>query len=381
MVLQQPATLTRILGKAFEEEPLTRDELLYLLRISEKDDISRVFAIARMLRNRYFKNRIFLYGFVYFSTYCRNECTFCLYRKSNQFLPRYHKTQAEIMETAYRLVKSGVHLLDLTMGEDPRYYNNKKEGFDSLVRTVRAIKEDTGIPIMISAGVIPEEVLKQFKDAGAEWYACYQETHNPALYSKLRVGQSFDERMERKKEAQDLGFLIEEGLLAGVGEKDEDLIDSLEAMKSLRADQVRVMSFVPQKGTPMQHITPLPRTRELLMIAIMRLVFPDRLIPASLDVDGINGLADRLNAGANVVTSIIPPQAGLAGVSNQELDINDGNRTIERIIPILTQCGLERASMEEYMEWVLARLARLAPSHWQIKETEEAYTDWVVQRH
>ncbi|CVK19571.1 MULTISPECIES: methylornithine synthase PylB [Sporomusa] len=381
MGLQQPATLIRILGKALEEEPLTRAELLYLLGLSAEDDIARVFAIARMLRHRYFKNRIFLYGFVYFSTYCRNECAFCLYRKSNQSLSRYHKTPAEIMETAYRLVKSGVHLLDLTMGEDPRYYSNNGAGFDSLVRTVRAIKEDTDIPIMISAGVVPEDVLRALKDSGAEWYACYQETHNPGLYAKLRISQSFSERMERKKEARDMGFLIEEGLLTGVGERYEDLIDSLAAMRSLGADQVRIMSFVPQKDTPMQHVPSLPRTRELLMIAIMRLVFPNRLIPASLDVDGIHGLADRLNAGANVVTSIIPPEAGLAGVSNQELDIDDGNRSVDSILPILAQCGLERASMEEYMEWVLARLARLAPSHRQINETKETYTNWVVQRH
>ncbi|MGL5514621.1 MAG: hypothetical protein ACRDBM_15505, partial [Sporomusa sp.] len=147
MRLQQAATLNRILEKALEEEPLTRTELLYLLRISATDDIARVFAIARTLRNQYFKNKIFLYGFVYFSTYCRNECTFCLYRNSNQALSRYHKTQAEIMETACRLVKSGVHLLDLTMGEDPRYYNNHGAGFDSLAKTVRAIKEATDIPI------------------------------------------------------------------------------------------------------------------------------------------------------------------------------------------------------------------------------------------
>ena len=381
MALQQPAILTRILGKALEEKPLTRAELLYLLRISAADEISSVFAIARMLRNRYFKNKVFLYGFVYFSTYCRNECTFCLYRKSNQALRRYHKSQAEIMETAYRLVESGVHLLDLTMGEDPRYYSNNGAGFEPLIAMVRAIKKSTDIPVMISAGVVPEDVLQQFKDSGAEWYACYQETHNPGLYAKLRLGQSFSERMERKKEARDMGFLIEEGILTGVGERYEDLIDSLVAMRSLGADQVRVMSFVPQKDTPMQHVPSLPRTRELLMIAIMRLIFPDRLIPASLDVDGIHGLADRLNAGANVVTSIIPPEAGLAGVSNQELDIDDGNRTVDSILPVLAQCGLVRASMEEYTEWVSARSARLAPCQRLNNVTKEVYTGWAVQRH
>ncbi|TWH45124.1 methylornithine synthase PylB [Sporomusa sp. KB1] len=378
---QHVFTLDRILDKAFMEFPLEREELLYLLGLSDKNDVYKVFEMSRRLRSRYFKDRIFLYGFVYFSTYCRNECNFCLYRKSNHSLHRYHKTDKEIMGTALQLVKSGVHLLDLTMGEDPRYYNDREAGFESLVKTVKAIKKNTEIPVMISVGVAPEEVLRNFKKAGADWYACYQETHNHDLYYKLRPGQSYDERMERKKAARKMGYLVEEGLLTGVGETDEDLVDSLEVMKSLGADQVRVMSFIPQKDTPMQHIPSLPRDRELLIIAVMRLVFPDCLIPASLDVDGINGLAERLDAGANVVTSIIPPQSGLTGVSNQELDIEDGNRTVSKILPILAQRGLVRASKEEYREWALARLARVFPSQRQLQRSEEAYMQWIVQHH
>ena len=63
----------------------------------------------------------------------------------------------------------------------------------------------------------------------------------------------------------------------------------------------------------------------------MRLAMPDRLIPASLDVDGIAGLEPRIAAGANVVTSIVPPDIGLAGVSQSELDIDDGLRTAPEV--------------------------------------------------
>ena len=352
-----PATakLDGILEKANQEVPLERAELLFLLGLSDEVDLSKVFESARLLRTRYFQDRVFIYGFVYFSTYCRNECAFCLYRKSNHSLVRYRKTDLEIMETAMSLVKSGVHLLDLTMGEDPFYFDDRESGFEHLIRTVELIKKSTDIPIMISAGVVPVEILKEFKASGVNWYATYQETHNQDLYRKLRLGQSYDERMDRKKLARTMGFLIEEGLLTGVGDTDEDLVNSLEEMKKLGADQLRVMSFVPQKDTPMQNFPIVPHLRELLIIAVMRLVFPDRLIPASLDVDGLNGLADRLNAGANVVTSIIPPQSGLAGVSNHSLDIEDGNRTISKIIPVLKQCGLVPASREEYAEWILQR--------------------------
>ncbi len=352
-----PATakLDGILEKANQEILLEKEDLMFLLGLSEEEELSKVFKTARLLRTRYFQDRVFIYGFVYFSTYCRNECAFCLYRKSNDSLVRYRKTDLEIMETALSLVESGVHLLDLTMGEDPFYFDDRESGFEHLIRTVELIKKSTDIPIMISAGVVPEEILKEFKASGVNWYATYQETHNKDLYRKLRLGQSYDERMERKKIARSMGFLIEEGLLTGVGDTDEDLVNSLEAMRELGADQLRVMSFIPQKNTPMQNFPIVPHLRELQIIAVMRLVFPDRLIPASLDVDGLNGLADRLNAGANVVTSIIPPQSGLAGVSNHSLDIEDGNRTISKIIPVLKECGLVPASRDEYAAWIRQR--------------------------
>ena len=75
----------------------------------------------------------------------------------------------------------------------------------------------------------------------------------------------------------------------------------------------------------------------------MRLAMPDRLIPASLDVDGIAGLERRLQAGANVVTSIVPPTVGLAGVSQAELDIDEGYRTVHGVLPHLERLGLRPA--------------------------------------
>ena len=347
--------LDRILEKSTKEVSLSRKELLFLLGLSEDEDLAKVYETARVLRTRYFQDRIFIYGFVYFSTYCRNDCAFCLYRKSNISLMRYRKNDLEIMETALSLVESGVHLLDLTMGEDPFYFDHQESGFEHLIRTVEHIKKITDIPIMISAGVVSEKLLLEFKESGVDWYATYQETHNQDLYRKLRLGQSYEERMERKKSAINMGLLIEEGLLTGVGDTNEDLVNSFEEMGNIGADQLRVMSFVPQKDTPMQNVPSVPRTRELLIIAVMRLVFPNRLIPASLDVAGIKGLSDRLNAGANVVTSIIPPEAGMAGVSNHSLDIKDGNRTVSKILPILKQCGLVPASREEYREWISQR--------------------------
>lgn len=352
IVLNDQMNLENILDKAGREHLLNKEEILFLLSQSKEEAIHQIFTKAREIRKKFFKDKIFLYGFVYFSTYCRNNCAFCLYRQGNHTLERYRKSEEEILEIALSLADSGVHLLDLTMGEDPEYLLDTPLGFGKLLRTIEKIKDTSGLPLMISPGVLPSRFLKDLKDAGINWYALYQETHNRDLYVKMRLGQDYDERWEAKIFAHRLGILIEEGLLTGIGDTWADVADSLLAMKELDAEQVRVMSFVPQEKTPMDHWDTPPRQNELLIIAVMRLLFPDRLIPASLDVDGIKGLKQRLEAGANVVTSIIPPKQGLAGVSNNSLDIEDGNRTVKRVTQVLLDMGLNPASKEEYQTWV-----------------------------
>jgi methylornithine synthase len=147
-------------------------------------------------------------------------------------------------------------------------------------------------------------------------------------------------------------MLLEEGLLCGVGESVQDIADSIETMRGLDISQMRAMTFVPQKGTPMQFRKSPDPLLEMKTIAVLRLAFPDRLIPATLDVAGLTGLHSRLKAGANVVTSLVPPGFGLAGVAQNSLDIADARRSTGSILAELDRLGLESASVEEYAGWV-----------------------------
>lgn len=342
--------LESILAKALAGRAFSERELAYLLDIGEKEQQERVFQVARELRRRTFSDRVFLYGFLYISTYCRNDCNFCFYRKSNSECLRYRKNSEDIEEAAGRLCESGVHLLDLTMGEDPLFYRDG--GFEKFTSLVAMVKKATGLPIMISPGVIPGSVLKECKNAGATWYACYQETHNTTLYRALRPGQSFDKRLESKSSAKAHGFLIEEGVLCGIGESAVDLAQSFEVMKVIDADQVRAMTFVPHKSIPLAKRYSPDSRRELMTIALLRLVFPERLIPATLDVEGLAGLKKRLHAGANVITSLVPPGKGLAGVAQSTLDIEEGKRTVAGLEEVLYNCGLRAATLLEYRNWI-----------------------------
>ena len=345
-----------ILQKALHEESLSRQEIACLLESCPGQETNLLFKTARQLREKYFDNKIFLYGFVYNSTHCRNNCRFCYYRKDNIHSKRYSKSKIQIMDISCKLAESGVHLIDLTMGESVSLHKNNVEQVQKLCTIISDIKSQTHLPVMVSPGVLPGEALKQMADSGADFYACYQETHNPELFSQLRIGQSFSQRLAVKQKAAQLNLLIEEGLLCGVGETMEDIIDSFDAIKMLNVDQTRVMGFVPQMGTPMENHPIADIKMELIILAVLRLLFPDRLIPASLDVEGVSGLEKRLYAGANVVTSIVPAGNGLAGVAQNSLDIEDSKRTVAQVEKILLSCGdYEIARPEVYKNWINQR--------------------------
>lgn len=348
--IESQYNLKAVLQKAAREEPLVKGEIVFLLSLELKNHIDAVFETARQLRTRHFGERVFLYGFLYISTYCRNQCNFCYYRSANALAARYRRDVSEIAAATQSLADSGAHLIDLTLGEDPQYFQDR--GFDQFLALVKTVRQTTDLPVMVSPGVIPGDVLSDLARSGVSWYACYQETHSRELFQKLRPGQDYAARLQIKKQAAKLGLLIEEGLLCGVGESARDIADSIAAMQMLEVSQMRAMTFVPQAGTPMQTWKRPDPLREMLIIAVLRLAFPNRLIPASLDVDGLTGLQSRLEAGANVVTSLVPPGFGLAGVAQKSLDIADARRTTAGVLPVLAKLGLQPASIQDYLKWL-----------------------------
>lgn len=346
------ATIDRLVAGA----EVSRAQIKRLLSLTGKGEIQHLFSAARSMRSRFFGNDIFLYGFLYFSTHCRNDCCFCQYRNSNAQLERYRKNKAEIYAAAREMALSGVHLIDLTMGEDPLMLSSGSSHLKRFGELVVAVKAEIDLPVMISPGVLPHRMLSLLAQAGVEWYACYQEIHNISHFNYLRKDQSFAARLGVKQFAKASNMLVEEGILLGTGESLDDIVDSLYFMMHEGIDQVRAMSFVPQRGLTIDRAGEYNPLHEHLTIAVMRLLMPDRLIPASLDVDGLQGLAARLDAGANVVTSIVPPDQGLAGVVNKSLDIEDARRTMDHIAPVIDACGLRVASQKTYEEWIRNRL-------------------------
>ncbi|MDR0778255.1 MAG: methylornithine synthase PylB, partial [Methanomassiliicoccaceae archaeon] len=217
-----------------------------------------------------------------------------------------------------------------------------------LIDIVKKVDSAVSIPIMLSPGAVAESSFPVFREAGADWFACYQETHNRKLFEERRLDQNYDHRFNQRDWARWHGMFAEDGIMVGIGENVKDIAESIVQMGVQGCEQVRVMTFVPQEGTPMSSSVKKTREDELKVMAVMRLAHPKKLIPASLDVEGIEGLIPRIRAGANIVTSIVPPHMDLAGVAQKELDINNGMRSIDHVMHILEKEGCKMGSNSGY---------------------------------
>jgi methylornithine synthase len=346
------------------KKPLTDEAIHEMLSITDRSSLRKMYDAAVSVKNHFFGNSVYLYSFVYFSTYCKNPCSFCYYNSNNK-IDRYRITPKELRRMCEELKDEGVHMIDLTMGEDPHFHNMPQ----NLLEFVKIAKEVTGLPVMVSPGVVDNSFIKALQAAGADFFALYQETYQKELYGKLRIGQSFEERIEARSNAKAAGICIEDGILTGfskmklssgepinpsVSDDIKSAIVSIRGMQKANPDQVRVMTFEPQPGTPLAETTQASDLMELKVISILRFVFPDRLIPASLDVAGIPGMVDRLNAGANVVTSIISADSKLEGVVNfdRDMSLNERKRDARSVIEKLHEMGLERGSQESFESYL-----------------------------
>ncbi len=322
---------------------LSDDNIRDLLSITDKTELDSLFYTARAVRDHYFGNKVFLYSFVYFSTYCKNNCAFCYYNCGHD-IPRYRLSLEDIELLCDGLKGEGFHMIDLTMGEDPYFYDNPEK----LAEIVRTVKDRVGLPVMVSPGVVDNDTFVELHNNGADFLALYQETYDRELYAKLRRGQSFEKRINARNFAKDIGYCIEDGILTCVEPDIESTLTSLRGMETSDPDMVRVMTFVPQDGTPYEGSEPGSSDQELKIISILRLMFPDRLIPASLDLEGIDGMVYRLNAGANVVTSIISSDSVLEGVVNYDRDMDERDRDIKSVVKRLESMGMVPADQSDF---------------------------------
>lgn len=290
--------------KLIADRDLSDKELTALLQSDNYDN--ELFSAADKKRREIYGDEVYIRGLIEFTNYCKNNCYYCGIRRDNKNAVRYRLTKEEILvccEEGYRL---GFRTFVLQGGEDP-YYTDAL--ICDIVSEIRTCYPDCAITLSI--GEKSKESYKAYFEAGANRYLLRHETANNSHYRKLHPDDmSLQNRKQCLYDLKEIGYQVGSGFMVGSPyQTAEHLIDDIRFLQELQPDMIGIGSYITHEDTPFSSFESGSLLLTLRLTAILRLMFPYALIPATTALGTINpqGRELGLKAGANVVMPNLSP--------------------------------------------------------------------------
>lgn len=294
-----------IIDKLYETNNASREELEFLLENLKEESKKYLIEKSNLTRLKSYGDKVYLRGLIEFTNYCVRNCTYCGIRALNKDAERYRLTIDEILECAELGDRLGYKTYVLQGGEDP-YFTD-----DVMVEIISKIKERfPENAITISLGERSYESYEKMFKAGADRYLIRHETATKELYEKLHPGASFENRRKCLENLKEIGYQIGSGFMIGLpGQKFSDLVNDLLYVKELNPHMVGIGPFISHKDTPLKNEKNGTLEDTITLIAVLRLLLPNALIPATTSLGTINPLGREMGikAGANVVMPNLSP--------------------------------------------------------------------------
>lgn len=285
---------------------LSRDEWMILL--SSLDDSEREYlrVKAQEVAVSHYGKGIFVRALLEISSYCKNNCYYCGIRASNRDAQRYRLSKEEILECCKEADALGFNTFVLQGGEDP--VQNDAWVVD-VVKAIRAAYPEKAITL--SVGERSAEAYAAFKEAGANRFLLRHETRNDEHYSQLHPSMmSSENRRQCLMTLKRLGFQTGSGMMIGSpGQTDEHLYEDIRFLEELQPQMIGIGPFLPATNTPFENHSPGSADKTILMLSLLRLRFPNVLLPATTALATLcsNGMERAISAGANVVMPNVSP--------------------------------------------------------------------------
>ncbi|HOV80229.1 MAG TPA: [FeFe] hydrogenase H-cluster radical SAM maturase HydE [Bacillota bacterium] len=297
--------LQKIFDKIDREQNLTRDEIVFLLKLENGDDLKVLFGKADRVRQKYVGDEVHLRGLIEFSNYCRKNCLYCGIRRDNKKLKRYRMSIGEIEDCAVEAERLGYRTVVLQSGED-MYYTA-----DRLAELIGRIKRRCDVAITLSIGERPREEYRRLFEAGADRFLIRFETSNPELYKKLHPDSFYEERMRILTWLKEIGYQVGSGIMVGLpGQTVEDLADDILKFEELELDMVGIGPYICHQDTPLAGSRSGSAEMTYKVVALTRIVTRCANIPATTALATLrqeDGRETALQLGANVVMPNVTP--------------------------------------------------------------------------
>ena len=268
------ARVGRLGQRVIEGGQIGREEARWLFDLESPADIFGLLSWANRIREHFKGNKIHLCSIVNAKAGgCSENCSFCAQSSFHQTgAPKYGFIDPEpVSEAANEANRNRVTAVGLVAA-----WKGLNEGplLDEVCDRVRELKAGGKTRPDVSLGIIKNQrVADRLKEAGVECYGHNLETSR-RFFPQTCTTHTYEDRLETIGYLKKAGISICSGGIIGMGETREDRCDLAFSLKEIGANVVPINILNPIKGTPFEHIPPLPVMEVLKTIACFRLILP-----------------------------------------------------------------------------------------------------------
>ncbi|WP_183094726.1 biotin synthase BioB [Nocardioides stalactiti] len=266
------ALATRIL----EGGSATSEDALAVLQAADSD-VMAVVAAAGRLRREHFGNTVKVNYLVNLkSGLCPENCNYCSQALGSQapILKYSWLSKEDTLEQAGAGLRGGAtRVCMVSSGRGP-----SDRDIDKVVEMTEALKDEyAGVEVCACLGLLKDGQAERLKAAGVDAY-----NHNintaESHHDSIVQTHTYDDRVDTIGRAKSAGLSPCSGLIAGLGETDEQLVEALFALRDLDADSIPVNFLMPFDGTPYENTWELSPIRCVKILSMARFVCPDKEI-------------------------------------------------------------------------------------------------------
>ncbi len=300
--------MRRIAESLVHEHRLGAEEYRTLLSDCDSQTFNYMRQEAARTAHKRFGFGVYVRGLVEISSYCRNNCHYCGLRRENSQIERYRLSPEEILSACQEGYRLGFRTFVLQGGEDGFFSDNR------LIPLVKEIRQRfPEAALTLSLGERSAASYQALFDAGANRYLLRHEAASPSLYAALHPAEmSYTRRIESLETLQRIGYQTGMGMMIGApGQTIDHLVEDLLLLERMRPQMVGIGPFLPHHDTPYGKMPAGSLTMTLKLLAIIRLMLPDALIPATTALATLSseGRKAGILSGANVVMpNLSPPE-------------------------------------------------------------------------
>jgi len=269
---------SKLADEVLQGKVLAKDEALAILQ-SDDDDILLLLNSAFKIRKFYFGKKVKLNMIMNTkSGLCPENCGYCSQSSvSTAPVERYQMLEKDtIIEKAKRAHQLQVGTFCIVAsGRGP---TNKE--IDHVASVVKEIKSEFGLTVCACLGLLKSEQAEKLKEAGVDRYNHNINTSRE-YHPSITTTHTYDDRIKTIKTVKKSGISPCSGVIVGMGETVDDVINMAFHLNELNADSIPINFLHAIDGTPLEGTNELNPRFCLKVLALFRFINPKKEIRIS----------------------------------------------------------------------------------------------------